>query len=104
MGGSGIRTRNKESMLAGCSIEKGASNCMMDKVNAFQSILSKVVPERECLNQIKERKMRKLKHKRRKKNEEMCIGLRLEEEGGRCFLINLFKSTAQEASCRTETE
>ena len=48
--------------------------------------------------------MRKLKHKRRKKNEEMCIGLRLEEEGGRCFLINLFKSTAQEASCRTETE
>ena len=46
MGGSGIRTRNKESMLAGCSIEKGAADCMMDKVNAFQSILSKVVPER----------------------------------------------------------
>ena len=62
MGDSGIRTRNKESLLAGCTIEKGAANCMMDKVNAFQSILSKVVPERECLNQIKERKMRKLKH------------------------------------------
>ena len=102
MGGAGVRPRNKESMLAACSIEK--ADCMMDKVNAFQSILSKVVPERECLNQIKERKMRKLKHKRRKKNEEMCIGLSLEEEGGRCFLINLFKSTAQEASCRTETE
>ena len=46
MGDSGIRTRNKESLLAGCTIEKGAANCMMDKVNAFQSILSKVVPER----------------------------------------------------------
>ena len=54
MGGAGVRPRNKESMLAACSIEK--ADCMMDKVNAFQSILSKVVPERECLNQIKERK------------------------------------------------
>ena len=104
MRGAGVRTGKKESMLAGYSVEKGAANGMMDKVNAFQSILSKVVPERECLNQIKERKMRKLKHKRRKKNEEMCIGLSLAEEGGRCFLINLFKSTAQEASCRTEKE
>ena len=44
MGGAGVRPRNKESMLAACSIEK--ADCMMDKVNAFQSILSKVVPER----------------------------------------------------------
>ena len=38
MGGAGVRTGKK--------IEKGAANCMMDKVNGFQSILSKVVPER----------------------------------------------------------
>ena len=45
MRGAGVRTGKKESMLAGYSVEKGAANGMMDKVNAFQSILSKVVPE-----------------------------------------------------------
>ena len=45
MGGAGVRT-GKEACCLLSRIEKGAANCMMDKVNGFQSILSKVVPER----------------------------------------------------------
>lgn len=77
---------------------------MMDKVNGFQSILSKVVPARIFKSDQGKKDAQAQAPGARRMNEEMCIGLRLQEEGGRCFLINLFKSTAQKASCRTDTE